>query len=258
VCFTNSVYGVDIFPRDSELQTAFIALNPIQKNKTRADKNCSFFRNYLLEIDDLPLNEQTKYIDSFKVPYSTQVYSGNKSFHFIICLEESLALDEYKRYGIWLHKALKKLDHKTKNPSRLTRFPNVIRPDKKRRQDLIYVGERIPLSTFKEWLLSVIPEPKPKKIKPFKPCLDTSIRGFLRKQTTAKIDGEWTHGDRNNELFKASCDFAEQNYPQEECVELLSSNFPFTDNIGEEDQFDEIEFRRTIQSAYEHVRGEIR
>lgn len=252
VCFAENKYGIGVYEADCGLVTTFCGLNPFRPGTTRLDINCSAFRNFLIEIDDMPLEDQLPYVDGQRVPYSTIVYSGKKSYHFVICLADSVSVDEYRRIARWIHKALPRIDHKTTNPSRLTRFPNVIRADTDKYQTLIYAGRRITLTELKDWLSSVTAEPvsTSSQVRAYRPCLDPSIRGRLRKSTLKLINGDWVVGDRNINVFKAACDFAQQNYTLEECVETLSSNFPFSDG---EDGFSEEEFVRTVRSAYKRV-----
>jgi hypothetical protein len=72
------------------------------------------------------------------------VHSGGKSCHFIISLKEPLSsLDEYRNFARRLHALLPDVDPATKNASRLSRLPFRIRPDTKRFQKLLFLGERI-------------------------------------------------------------------------------------------------------------------
>jgi hypothetical protein len=107
----------------------------------RADINVKSFRNFIFEIDSLSLEQQLKVIEECGIEFSAVVYSGGKSYHCLICLENCLGgvhtksgIDEYKR--IWTRIAAKidstslslgfddkVVDPSCKNPSRFTRYP---------------------------------------------------------------------------------------------------------------------------------------
>jgi hypothetical protein len=166
-CYTESPHGYKVThsPRREDLFFCINALHPHkdllptkewhdEHSPRRADANVVCLRNFLIEMDDLELDEQIEYVMD-QIPVSTVVYSGGKSYHFIISLEEPLSsLQEYKNIAKRLHKLLTKADSTTKNPSRLSRLPNRIRPETGDRQRLYYLGKRI----NKEDLLAKLPE----------------------------------------------------------------------------------------------------
>lgn len=107
----------------------------------RADINVKEFRNFVFEIDELSLEQQEIIIREIDIEFSAVVYSGGKSFHCIICLENGLGgnytqngIDNYKH--VW-NRIAAKIDAKSvelgfgdrvvdpscKNPSRFTRYP---------------------------------------------------------------------------------------------------------------------------------------
>src|SRR4051812_43576848 len=57
----------------------------------RADCNVSAFRNILVEMDSVPLAEQWTVIRDCGMPFTTSVYSGGKSIHFVISLSDPCA-----------------------------------------------------------------------------------------------------------------------------------------------------------------------
>jgi hypothetical protein len=150
---------------------AFTTINPLFGDKDinptedyhaidkprRADHNVSAYRNFLIEIDSpgFDLVMQRDLIESIKTPWSTCVYSGNKSLHYIICLTDSVTAEEYKSFAQRIHK-IKKLsviDPATKNPSRFTRTPNVLRASSGCVQQLIGVRETISVEELEKWLM---------------------------------------------------------------------------------------------------------
>ncbi len=126
-----------------------VAINPI--SGVRDDSNCTAYRNFLVEIDDGSLAAQKEYIDALGVPYSAAVFSGNKSIHFAIALNESLpSIEIYRFYASWILRVVSKADQNTKNPSRSIRIAGAIRDGKE--QKIIQVGERISLERLQSWL----------------------------------------------------------------------------------------------------------
>lgn len=119
----------------------FFSINPMHTK--RADDNVTVFRNFLLELDNVPIYEQIQLVTS-KVPVSSIVFSGNKSYHFIISLSSPCeTISEYRAYSRALLEAVPEADKSTKNPSRLSRLPGAIRPDTKLLQELVYLGSKI-------------------------------------------------------------------------------------------------------------------
>ena len=108
----------------------FLCINTAKElGQNRAAVNVSAYRNFLVEFDDLPLVDQYPAMDAAGLPYSAVLWSGGKSFHFIISLEEPLGTRElYKQYFERLMICSRCLaDSKNKDVSRLSRFPNAAR-----------------------------------------------------------------------------------------------------------------------------------
>ena len=116
----------------------------------RADGNVVSFRNFLLELDNVPITAQIDLVTS-KIPVSSIVFSGNKSYHFILSLQEPLKdIAQYRAYARALHDLIPQADKSTKNPSRFSRMPGVRREDTGLWQTLEYCGDRLPLSALPE------------------------------------------------------------------------------------------------------------
>ena len=74
-CFTNTARGITVrsYPLDTDL---FFSINPLDGEKDtaptkdwhaadkprRADVNVTAYRNFLIELDDMPLNKQRDYV----------------------------------------------------------------------------------------------------------------------------------------------------------------------------------------------------
>lgn len=171
-CFTESPNGYKVHhaPKPEDLFFCINALHPTQDlapvkdwhsqyKPRRADANVVCHRNFLIELDDVPLERQISYVTE-KVPVSSIVYSGGKSYHFIISLERPVEPKLYREYARRLHKLLPRADKACKNASRLSRLPNVIRPETGKLQRLYMLGQRVPNKEFVE----LLPELEPKRI----------------------------------------------------------------------------------------------
>lgn len=127
----------------------WVCANPLNQGSTRRNTNIAKYRNFVLEMDEegLTPEDQIKIVEDLGIKYSTAVFSGNKSVHFVISLVYPVSRAEY------LHtcKRLKKLgvfDKACLEPTRLTRMPTTSG------QDLLRINKRV---TFEE-LQSVLPE----------------------------------------------------------------------------------------------------
>ena len=113
----------------------------------RADINCSSLRNFIFEIDGIALDDQLELLFRTGIPWTSIVYSGNKSYHAILSLERDIG-QPHTEHGIQQYKQVWKriaayinsvyapgvlslqdgvIDSCTGNPSRFTRFPNSMR-----------------------------------------------------------------------------------------------------------------------------------
>lgn len=146
-----NVRSIDTNPKSSN----FLCINPLDPaNNSRADSNVTAYRNFLVEIDQGTVVEQGKVVHDAGLPYSTAVFSGNKSIHFIVCLKESLAdKDEYKAYAKAIVAKIAGADKAVTNPARLSRFPGVTRSDTGKIQtEIINKGKKITKAVLDEWL----------------------------------------------------------------------------------------------------------
>ena len=151
----------------------YVTINPIKKGTTRSGNNVTAFRNFLFEIDkDFDNNTvsqkvQAELIHNSKMPWSTCTFSGSKSLHWILSLEEPLKdRPIYTAYFLAIQSVLKKyganVDGACKDPARFTRAPFGINtkaeliekyPDpEQRRQPVKKVKGRVPLEVVDAWL----------------------------------------------------------------------------------------------------------
>lgn len=250
-CFSPSPYGTRITPiaNVNPKTCAFFSINPLDNTKTRADSAVIKYRNILIEFDKLSLEEQEKHVTSIGMPYSTVVYSGSKSRHYIISLEQDLPDQHiYRTLVRRIYKAVGEslVDKNCKNPSRFSRLPGHIRPDTNKEQTLLGVRGRVPNSVLEEWLQqrgvkqeemwdNLTPEARSTFKNPGR--LYVGTKNFLMYGAQS---GEW-----NPKLFKAAADMYRCGYaPQDIHEELLrvTGTLDFSD-------------RKTIDSAIRNEEG---
>lgn len=222
--------------------------NPIEKyhsiNKPRrSNANVTCFRNILIEFDEIPLEKQLEFVKGAALPYTTAVFSGSKSIHFIISLEEPLTdLNEYNLIVKTLYYIIKSKgatpDTKCKNPSRLTRFPGYIRNGKE--QELLEVRGRVSkeeLEQFMDITFDKIKETYNANMHDQEKY--TSKYGVLSSKTLDFLMFGATEGSRNDSIFRAACEMVRAGYSDSD---IMSKLINLTD-------LPEMEARRAIQSA---------
>ncbi len=204
----------------------------------RADANVLVFRNILLELDKGPLHEQWQFIHNIAVPYTSAVYSGGKSYHFIISLAEPCQTrQDYDLLCRRIYSVLgSRIDSACKNPSRLSRAPGHIRQETLKEQTLHALHSRVSKSALEDWL-RIHEKPTPQKIPRKIPTgmdrlLYPSTERFLQEGAP---DGEW-----NISLFKAACDTFQKGWTLQEFSEKAEG---ITGHLDAND-------RATIQSAW--------
>lgn len=188
--FENKV--VSVFGRSlaEELAEAFFTANPINSqvnfNKKydplvprRSDINVTKFRNFLFEMDSINLEDQMKLLKECEISWGTITFSGSKSLHAILSLQDPLNLDPHEKNSVQEYKDTWKkiaaylnskafelgickknqlvIDASCKNPSRFTRYPNFLRPETGMVQKVEYIGSRMSDLEFKE-LMSKCPD----------------------------------------------------------------------------------------------------
>lgn len=237
ICLTDTVFGV----HTEQLYTNYFmkiagnnyfCINPLNGN--RCDANVGALRNILIEIDKGTIEAQKAFIIDSKVPYTSIVFSGKKSIHVIISLQESLkTIEEYKNLTKRIYNKLGGkdfVDTSVGNPSRLSRTPGAMRDGVEQR--LLYLGTRIPNKELLDWLgpeltivKSTIKTKAPKRI----------LSGFTNYFLAfGAVKGEW-----NISLFNAVCDMTRARYERDEIISMCEA---VTGTLDASD-------RRTIDSA---------
>lgn len=225
--------------------TRFLTINPL-KGDTRLDKNVVSFRSFLFELDDLSLKDQYTLIKDRGTPYSVCTFSGSKSLHFVLTLEEDLPnISVYRFYYEWLLKTIPEADQSTKNPSRGMRFPGVMRPETGKMQKLVEAKSRIPNETFMAYL-SRFPDAKPRKKKV---SLDetvpaNNVHGVAKWVKRGLVEGfDFTNG-RNQTWFAIGYEFGKNNFSLEFTYKALESRY------NQEDSFPQSEWELAVKKGY--------
>jgi hypothetical protein len=190
-----------------------VSLNPV-KGK-RLDKNCTMLRTFLVEVDTMSIADQKKYIKSIDLPYSVCVFSGGKSLHYAIVLEDGITgVANYNFYAKWILNIASKADQNTINPSRCIRIPDanrVLEDGTVVKQKLIDLKERITLDDLDFWL-SKHPECRPKKhTKKMDLTGGVANIQWVPKRFKEKINNginSFTSRQRNKDWFACAFEFA--------------------------------------------------
>lgn len=221
-----------------------VALNPI--NGWRNDESCTAFRNILVEMDAGPARAQLEYIKSMKLPYSAAIWSGNKSIHFLISIDQDFPSEEvYRTFAMWILKALPMADQKTFNPSRSIRIPGSYREPGKKQRLIEYKGP-VKLKDLAQWAMEH-PEAMPvtKKVRPKSNFFDfDDLRPWVKIRLANGLD---KRKSRNGQWYAIAFEFALSSYSYDDTIKILGGFFtPDRD-------FKEREWRTAIKSAFKTV-----
>lgn len=219
-----------------------VALNPIKG--WREDLNATSYRNFLVEMDYGPLDEQLKYAKAIGLPYSAAIFSGSKSLHFLISLDRDIpTYEKYYEIAEWMLAIASAADQMTKNPSRSIRIPGAYREPGKQQEMYDWRG-RTSIVDFAAWL-NQYPDAKPKP--PEKRIISeemdfTKMKGWVSKKL---IEG--VHADRNKWWFAIGCECALAGYDLDDTMNKLEQFFtPDRD-------FKLREWKVTLKSAFKHI-----
>lgn len=192
ICLARTKYDTAINSVDRTSQ--FFCINSLIG--PRKDSNVHYFRNILLEFDDGSPGDQLEIITD--VPHSTLVWSGGKSHHAIISLEEPCRdRAEYDALVRRIYAKLPMVDKSVKNPSRLSRAPDAMR-DNGNKQHLIHVKGRVSRSELDAWLG---PELKTEQRTAASEFVSLAVH-----PTTLRFFAVGVEDNRNTQLFAAACD----------------------------------------------------
>lgn len=212
ICTADTPYSTAIQQVHTQIKLKqFICINALCG--PRRDSNVTKFRNILVEFDKHDLSRQLEIIRESKLPHSTIVFSGSKSFHVIISLETPMQnKEEYQRLVKRIYKKMggaDVVDISTSNPSRFSRAPCVNR-DNGRFQAIQFLGSRVDNKDLYYWLG---PEPIVEKKVQLKPT------GRLSAYTHYFLNFGAPNGSWNRQLFISVCDMARNGMDEDTIIE---------------------------------------
>jgi hypothetical protein len=230
-----------------ETDINLVAINPI--SGWRRDENVTSFRTFMIECDDMSIKNQMSYVNRVGFPYSYCCFSGGKSLHFALVLDHEIpSYHMYRHTYEWILNILDQADQKTKNPSRSVRFPNVIRKFSGQEQQLIYMGNRIPLEELSKWL-NKYPSKKPRPLIRKERNTGTAQVSNL-KEWAKKALKEGVHnmeGSRNQTWMALGCEMALNGFSLEATLSHLENYFE------EQGDFTQREWVTTIKSGWSYA-----
>jgi hypothetical protein len=233
-CFSETPRGITISNNTSimynleekkDFPPCFFSINPMKLGETRCDAAVTKYRNILVEMDKMVLDLQDQYISEIDMPYSTAVFSGKKSIHYIISLEEPLQDEQvYRNLVRRVYRAVgdSYVDHSCKNPSRFSRFPGHLRADTGFEQNLLAIKNRVSLSTLEVWL-----EKRGAPVEEIWENLTRESRSEFKNP--ARFYGSTKNflmfgapvGEWNLSLFKAAADMYRCGFDEDEIVDRM-------------------------------------
>ena len=231
----------------NEEDICLMAINPIRG--FRRDENVTAYRSFMVEIDNGTLASQMKYIKDSGLPYSICVFSGNKSLHFGIVLEQDLPSENiWRNVAEWILNILDQADQMTKNPTRSIRFPGNIRPNgKKQLQKLLEFNGKVKYSDLAKWLNKYPKKNPAEKRMSEKVIIPKSVNGIPEWILYKLKNGVDESKGRNNEWFGIAMELAKAGYDDQEmiayCEEYFTPEGDFTLN----------EWKTIMKHAYKRV-----
>lgn len=183
-------------------------INPL--DKIRNAQNVTNIYAMLFEMDKdnnnkvIPKEKQIQMFNESGLPYSTMVWSGDKSIHCIVRLTKPIPEEWFRPLwkaiaDVLVDKGLF-IDRATMKIPQLSRLPNSVR-DNGEVQDLIEVRRRIEPTELTDWIKAnggklVKPKP-PKQFVMINPNIDTTSKFNLARKWSEKkglYNSTWTTG----------------------------------------------------------------
>lgn len=221
-----------------------VSLNP--SNGWRLDNNCTAFRNFLIEMDIGPLDEQIAYIEKLAMPYSASIFSGGKSIHFLISLDQDIPTQKaWRKLNQWVLNIVTLSDQNCKNPSRSIRVPGSEREPGKF-QKLVEFKGKVELKELRRWL-EQYPHLEPKQAEKRSISGEYDFSKVKPWVIKTLIDGLNPQKGRNAQWFAIACEFALAGYNFDDTIVWLEQFF------AEESDFKKKEWENTVKSGFKHI-----
>ncbi len=230
ICLATELTDVETYKLEDIqiLNHQWIAINPYHKNQLRDTTHLKKYKNMLFEIDDLSLEEQKLLEEVVGFPHTTKVFSGRKSYHYIICFSESLKLKDYRKIFAWLNAVLGKyIDPKVGHPSVFTRLPGSIRKETGKEQELLTNNKRYYTKEEVYMWLSRFPEKEPKRKGFSHTRVSTNKKPERLNRFTKKMieEGEYFGKSRHDATRKSALNMFESGYNEDEVYTILYEKF---------------------------------
>lgn len=243
VCASPTVYATSSKSQfDVTTEDAFLTVNPVNGFRRVADVTA--FRSFLVEVDPKDwdtLNEHEKsqvldwqrgYIQRSGLPISACIFSGNKSLHYLVVLDEPFFNNEdYKFHFRWLANVLDEVDVQAGNAIAGVRVPGHTRVETGKMQRLEFIGSRISRSAFLTFLERHLDaKPRNKKFQQYKTQRTYEYDeheptpgeyGRLSRRALRFLECGAPRGEWHREFIFTVKDLKAQNYSIEEAEELL-------------------------------------
>jgi hypothetical protein len=228
----------DRFTREEFVK--LVAINPIKG--WRRDDNTTAYRTFLVECDDMSLEEQYDYIHNMGFPYSYCCFSGNKSLHFALVLDRDIPSESiYRHTAEWILNILEKADQMTKNPTRSVRFPGVFRQDTGKEQRLVHMKKRISLDELGRWLNKhphKAPTPMVRRPRNFGKFNMEGVGGWAKDKLMEGVHN--LDGSRNQTWMSIGCEFAMNGMSLDETIHHLNRYYEEQPDFKEKEWLDAV------------------
>lgn len=199
------------FPRDDSSFQYFV-INALKDLSNATLFNVACYRNILVEMDKGTLEEQEHYIEQvLKMPFTTKTFSGKKSYHYIISLDEPLAnKSEYDQVVRLLFGVIGIMDDSCKKSCNLSRTAGAVRVSEEGErgavQKLMEARSRVSQGELKDWLFKR-PNLPPPRMSQAPKAATKMVPGQaylpLGKATKALMAGVIPDGSRHEALKKS-------------------------------------------------------
>jgi hypothetical protein len=260
-CFAENAFGTETMSVEQTPASSvvYFCINPLVPRSRRCDANVVQLRNLLFECDTAPLEVQLQVLRDCGLPWASITYSGKKSYHAILSLEEPVPTKEdYKA----LHKTIREvlnrnlhggtIDASNANPSRFSRYPGNFRPDTSQLQaPLPSAARRCTKRELLQWLtehqatVPSIPTSMPKEEKATSAIVLLHWREFANRTTLRFLRDGAPLGDRHRLLYSAAANLRALGLPFTKIVEILQKA------VFSKLQLSHNEFIRCIANAVE-------
>ena len=213
----NDIKDCRAVPQSIVIETPpqWVTVNPFHTWKL--DRNVTAFRNLVVEYDKgLTVDEQLPFMLKKGFPFSTAVYSGNKSIHFTCSLSEPMSdVEEFREVRRWLDVIFPGADKSMKDPARFTRCAGGTNAGTGKLQDMVVLSRRVSPHALSNWLSKFDAQVKAHdeaQARMLEKSNELRERGELSPSQWRFLRGEEgvkAGGSRHSRLFAIVCDLCD-------------------------------------------------